>query len=162
MEVSRQYDLFVEKYGSAPAYIDSHLHVHQFPGVREAVMSLAMRGPAESRPCVRNNGMPLSKIMRQGVSRWKSFFVCFFGRRVRDQLRARGIPTNRGFAGIYDYREWSRYPEFLDRFVSHMESETGILAAHPGLEEPWRRVEFEAIRDRLPAILSRRAESRSP
>src|SRR5439155_1107455 len=38
LEISRQYDLFVEKCRRTPAFIDGHLHVHQLPGVREGLM----------------------------------------------------------------------------------------------------------------------------
>jgi hypothetical protein len=77
----------------------------------------------------------------------KPWFVGLFGARFFRQLRASGVPTNDGFAGIYDFGKWRRYGEYLPRFVSCLPGSNGILVAHPGSDENWRRQEFAALRD---------------
>ena len=62
------------------------------------------------------------------------------------QLRAAGLPTNDGFAGIYDFRDWSRYPQYLPLFVACLPNPNGLLVVHPGSEEDWRLQEFNTLR----------------
>jgi hypothetical protein len=146
-EVAAQHRLFGERFGRPPAFLDSHLHVHQLPGVIDGLLDFLVSLPAPERPPVRNTHAPLTKLLAQRVCFWKGAAISLFGRACRARLLARGIPTNRGFAGVYDYRRWRRYPAYLRRFAAHLESPGGIIMAHPGFEEPWRRMEFETLRD---------------
>ncbi|MEI6149844.1 MAG: ChbG/HpnK family deacetylase [bacterium] len=144
-EVGLQVRRFEECVGARPKFIDSHLHVHQFPGVAEGVAAFVAGLPAAGRPAVRNACVPLRKALRQGVAPMKNLAISLFGRRMRRLLRAQGIVTNEGFAGIYDYRRHSEYKQYLKRFLSCMESPSGILMVHPGGVEAWRRSEYEAL-----------------
>ena len=145
-EIAGQYELFVERIGRRPDFIDGHLHVQQFPIVAGALIEFVESIPASNRPYIRNSYIPLAKIRAQGVSFWKSVAISTAGKSFRRRLRARGLATNGGFAGIYHYRQWHRYRDFLRLFTTHMESPTGILMVHPGFRESWRRAEFEALR----------------
>ena len=145
-EVEAQYRCFEELAGRPPDFVDGHLHVQQFPVVRDAVIRFLQQIDAERRPYVRNNAMPLSKIWTQGVSMAKCFALSRFGKAFQRAVRAARLRTNRGFAGVYDYRAYTAYPEYLRRFVDHMEDDTGILMTHPGTREPWRRAEYETLR----------------
>lgn len=146
-EVKAQYTRFLEMAGQPPDFVDGHLHVHQFPCVRKGVIRFLEQTDAEGRPYVRNNAMPVAKILNQRVSVLKCFAVSRFGAAFQRAARGAGLRTNRGFAGVYDYRSHAAYPEYLSRFVACMEDERGILMAHPGSREPWRRAEFETLRD---------------
>lgn len=145
-EIVAQYELFTERTGRLPDFIDGHLHVQQLPVVADAMIQFVERIPARNRPYVRNSYMPLAKILAQGVSFWKSAPISTSGMRFRRRLAAGGLATNDGFAGVYDYRQWRQYREFLRRFTMHMESPTGILMVHPGFTESWRRAELEELR----------------
>ena len=146
-EVEAQYRRFEEMAGRPPDFVDGHLHVHQFPVVRNAVIRFLQQIDADRRPYVRNNAMSLSKIWRQQVSVAKCFALSRFGDAFQRAVSAAGLRTNRGFAGVYDYRTYAAYPEYLRRFVDYMEDDTGILMTHPGTHEPWRRAEYETLRD---------------
>jgi chitin disaccharide deacetylase len=146
-EIAAQYRLFIERCGRAPDFIDSHLHVHQFPGLREGLLDFVSSLPAEQRPYIRNSYMPMAKVLRQAVSIGKCSLLSALGKTMRMRLTQNGIPTNHGFAGVYDYFGWRRYPDHLQRFVRHMEPGNAILMVHPGLDKPWRRIEFETLRD---------------
>ena len=151
-EIAVQYERFCAWFGRPPDFVDSHLHVHQFPGVRDALVRFLTSRPAAQRPYVRNTRMPTAKLLRQGVSFWKCWTIGICGRRMWQAAYRAELATNRGFAGIYDYRNPSAYPRHLSRFLACMESPTGILMVHPGLVEPWRRAEYEALRSApLPA-----------
>jgi predicted glycoside hydrolase/deacetylase ChbG (UPF0249 family) len=146
-EVEAQYRCFEALAGRPPDFVDGHLHVHQFPIVRNAVIRVLRQIDAAQRPYVRNNAMPLGKIWRQRVSMAKCFALSRFGDAFRHVASEAGLRTNRGFAGVYDYRTYAAYPEYLRRFIDHMEDDTGILMTHPGTREAWRRAEYETLRD---------------
>jgi len=145
-EIAAQYQLFTERTGRLPDFIDGHLHVQQLPLLADAMIQFVEKIPAGNRPYVRNSYIPLAKILAQGVAFWKSVSISTSGKQFRRRLAAGGLATNDGFGGVYDYRHWRRYHEFLRRFTVHMESPTGILMVHPGFAESWRRAELEALR----------------
>ena len=146
-EVSAQYELFTQKCGRAPNYIDGHLHAHQLPGVRNGLIDFVLSLPAGSRPYVRNTGLPASTLFRRRLPWTKALFIGFLGAGLRKRLCAAEVETNDGFAGIYDFRRWSRYREYLPRFIACLSRPNGILVTHPGHAEDWRRQEFAAVRE---------------
>jgi predicted glycoside hydrolase/deacetylase ChbG (UPF0249 family) len=157
LQVSTQYALFVKKCGRKPDYIDGHLHVHQLPGARQGLLDFVHSLPAQARPYIRNTEMPLSQLMRRRLPWLKSALIGFFGSRMSRQLRAASIPTNSGFAGIYDFRRWNKYPVYFPRFIACLSGSNGLLVVHPGHQEEWRQQEFSTIKqfDFPPGLLTR-------
>jgi chitin disaccharide deacetylase len=146
LQVSDQYDRFVEKCGRQPDYIDGHLHAHQLPGVRRGLLDFLLTLPPASRPYVRNTRLPVRTLWRQGLPWTKASFIGTFGARLWKQLHAASVPTNDGFAGIYDFRRWSDYQDFFPRFLACLPHANGILVTHPGSQEEWRKKEFSTLR----------------
>jgi predicted glycoside hydrolase/deacetylase ChbG (UPF0249 family) len=140
-EVERQADCFEQIAGRRPDFIDGHLHVQQLPVIRDAVIEFILKRYADHPPRVRNAAIPLRQCSL------KSFFIAWPGRTLKRKLKRAGIPTNDGFGGIYDYRDFMRYPDHLERFLRTV-PDNGIIMVHPGLNEPWRRAEYDALRSR--------------
>jgi hypothetical protein len=146
LDISKQYELFVEKCGRRPDYIDGHLHAHQLPVIGEALVEFVKSLPAESRPYVRNTWLPLRELRHRGLPWLKSAMIGYFGKRMLSLLNAAATPTNQGFAGIYDFRCWSRYEGYFPKFVDCLPNANGLLVVHPGADEDWRRKECEVLR----------------
>jgi hypothetical protein len=146
-ELSAQYELFLKKCGRPPDYIDGHLHAHQLPGVREGLIGFVSSLPAENRPYVRNTHEPLKNLRQNNLPWLKAAFIGNFGAKMRKDLRAAGVPTNDGFAGIYDFKNYRRYPEYFPGFAACLKKPNGILVVHPGENENWRHSEFTFLRD---------------
>ena len=144
--IALQYDLFVEKCGRPPDFMDGHLHVHQLPGVREELIKFALSLPAAERPYIRNTNMSLPELRKRRLPWLKAGFLARFGRRMFQQLHAAKLPTNRGFAGIYNFRQSRRYDQYLPGFLQCLSEENGIMVVHPGTDDLWRREEFMALR----------------
>jgi hypothetical protein len=144
-QVSAQYELFVKKCGRRPDHIDGHLYVHQLPGVRAGLLDFLSSLPAGSGPYVRNTRLAVRDLWRRRLPWVKSAFIGAFGNWMSRRLRALGVPTNTGFAGIYDFRDWNRYPEYFPRFMSCLEHANGLLVVHPGQDEDWRRQELAVL-----------------
>ena len=146
MEIAEQYSRFQELAGRPPAFVDSHLHVHQFPGVRDGLMQFLGTHPAGHKHLwVRNAYISSARIVRQGVSPLKCFSISVFGRQMRRLLVKNGIATNHGFGGIYDYRRYAHYEDYLKRFIACARHPDSLLMAHPGLVDHWRRAEYDAL-----------------
>jgi len=145
-QVATQYELFLKKCGRRPDYIDGHLHVHQLPGARKGLVDFVLSLPPQSRPYVRNTEMSLTQLIRNRLPWLKSAFIGAFGSRMSRQLRSASISTNTGFAGIYDFRRWNKYPDYFPRFIACLSGTNSLMVVHPGHQEEWRREEFSSIK----------------
>jgi len=117
------------------------MHVQQLPVVRDAVVEFVQTRCAGHPTRVRNAAIPFRHCS------FKSLLIAAPGRVIRRKLRDAGIPTNDGFGGIYDYRDFMRYPQHLERFLRTV-PDSGIIMVHPGFDEPWRRAEYDALSSR--------------
>jgi predicted glycoside hydrolase/deacetylase ChbG (UPF0249 family) len=137
-QLAAQYERFEVTAGRKPDFIDGHLHIQQLPVIRDVLVGFIQDRCASNPPRVRNAAMPLRQCSL------KSFFIAAPGRVLKRKLHRAGIPTNAGFGGIYDYRDFMRYPAHLEKFLRTV-PEGGIVMVHPGLNEPWRRAEYDAL-----------------
>jgi hypothetical protein len=144
-QVAEQYELFLQKCGRRPDFIDGHLHVHQLPGVREGLVQFVRSLPSEKRPYVRNTCLPARELWRRRLPWLKAGFIGAFGARLASQLRAAALPTNDGFAGIYNFQDWPKYRAYFPRFAGCLAGPNGILVVHPGLDEDWRAQELKVL-----------------
>lgn len=143
--LAAQYELFLKKSGRTPDYIDGHLHSHQLPVVAGALVDFVRQLPAGNRPYIRNTRLCTKELRQQKLPSLKAGFIGKFGERLEQRLHRAGIATNSGFSGIYDFKAWSRYPEFFPKFAACLSEKNGILVTHPGFDEDWRRSEFETL-----------------
>lgn len=154
--VSIQYELFVQKSGRTPSHIDGHLHAHQLSSVRRGLLDFVLSLAPANRPYIRNTQLAIGEVRRRGLPWRKAALIGWFGARMKRSLRTAGVQTNEGFAGIYEFADWRRYPEYLPKFAASLHDANGILVVHPGLKEEWRKQECAALRAAsLGAIVNR-------
>lgn len=145
-QISLQYQLFVQKTGHSPDHIDGHLHAHQLPGIREALIHFVLTLPEGRRPYIRNTAMPSRHLWRHRLPWAKALLIGTFGAALQKRLRDAGLRTNRGFAGIYDFKNWARYPQYLPKFAQSLTGlPDAILVVHPGSAEDWRSQEYRTL-----------------
>jgi chitin disaccharide deacetylase len=137
-QLAEQVDRFEAIAVRRPDFIDGHLHIQQLPVIRDIVIEFVKNRCGENPPRVRNAALPLHHCSL------KSFFIAAPGRALKRKLIQAGIPTNDGFGGIYNYNDFMRYPQHLEKFLRTVPS-TGIIMVHPGLDEPWRRAEYDVL-----------------
>ncbi|WP_042704185.1 ChbG/HpnK family deacetylase [Azospirillum sp. B506] len=141
-ELSRQIAAFTDAWGGPPDYIDGHQHIHQLPGVRDAVVeALADLPGAYVRLC----GELVAAVLRRGVAVPKTLLIGALGGGLRGGLRQmvrmRGIPSNDRFAGVYDFASGQPFAELMPRFLDGIGGRT-LVMVHPGLpDEELRRVD---------------------
>jgi predicted glycoside hydrolase/deacetylase ChbG (UPF0249 family) len=165
-ELGRQLDAFERWFGRPPAFLDGHQHVHQLPGIRDAVLALWQRRLAATGAWLRVTDEPLAAVWRRGVARGEASILSLLGRGFARRARARGLPVNDGFAGVHDFSGRVPYARLFERFLS-LARGRHLVMCHPGevddalraaddvtaaREEELRFFESEA----LPALLARR------
>lgn len=129
-EIHAQLDAFESALGHAPAFVDGHQHVHQLPGVREALVAeLEQRYRAHERPWLRS-------ACRSGGS-LKARVVRALGANALGTLaRRNGFDQNRSLLGVYDFRGGAtRYLELLSGWLSRA-TDGDLLMCHAGIGLP--------------------------
>jgi predicted glycoside hydrolase/deacetylase ChbG (UPF0249 family) len=145
-QISVQYELFLKKMGRPPDHFDGHLHAHQLPGVRQAVIRFVLGLPQVRRPYVRNTTMRIKRQWRYGLPWSKALAIGFLGARFENMLVAAGVRTNQGFSGIYDFKKFAQYSSYFPRFAEYLSGKRdGILVVHPGTDEGWRKKEADVL-----------------
>ena len=130
-ELARQFDAFVAARGREPDFLDGHHHVQQLPIVRTLVADLFSTRLAGRAAYVRTCAEPWGAILRRRAFAFHHLAFAWPGRGLRRVLERRGIPTNRGYAGAYDFSPRIPYAVLFDRFLS--QARDGLLVnCHPG------------------------------
>lgn len=131
-ELERQLDRFGTVTGHPPAYLDGHQHVHVLPGIRRPVLDvLTSRYPAGSI-WLRDCQATAPDLLARGVAMAKAGFIASLSMGMAAAAAARGIPTNRGFSGVYGFR--GSFPDLMPRFLRR--PRPGLLVmVHPALPD---------------------------
>ena len=131
-QVNHQLDLFERHIKRVPDFVDGHLHVHQFPVIREELQSALIQRYPKSLPWLRNTQpTPMSDAL-PWMQRFKAHVIGALGSRtlVRQAKRA-GFLTNAGRIGAYDCsRQRPPYFEMLVEWLKHAPANS-VLMTHP-------------------------------
>lgn len=130
-EIEAQLQLFVDYFGQLPSFIDGHQHVHQLPGVRQALLTIYQRHYPDSTALVR---LPTQRVSGLHPQYWrlglKPWLIRLTGaQRLGRLLKQNGIPHNTSFSGIYHFKADS-YRYYFQTFLKQINHE-GWLMCHP-------------------------------
>lgn len=129
-DIERQIDAFECGTGRSPDFVDGHLHVHQLPVVRDAVIAVRRRRLAP-QTWIRNTAAAPSRLARMPTARTRAAVLALLGQRARQVWVDGGAPTNRGFAGVRHFAEARSYRSLLGGFLCA--PAPGLLVmCHPG------------------------------
>ncbi len=167
IELARQLEAFVDIFGRNPDFVDGHHHVHQLPGIRDIVLDLINELFSAHKPYIRSCRERPSVILRRGIDPLKAASLGFLGSALRQHAKARGIPVNDGFSGIYDFSGKVPYGVLFDRFTDGLRP-GALIVCHPGMVDEELRIldsltdqrEVERayfLSDDFPALLERKS-----
>ena len=143
-----QLDAFEDAMGAAPDYVDGHQHVHQLPGVRQAMLlELQRRYAGRAMPWVRST-VPAGRLWRDP----KAAVIALLGGWTATRRLARaGVTMNRGFGGVYgfDAPDVAAYGAHMRRWLAQMGA-GGLIMCHPAAAE----VQGDAIGRQRPVELA--------
>ena len=130
--VQRQLALFRDLTGRDPDYVDGHQHVHQLPGIRDALLD-ALPVPHDGRPWIRDVGSPRMAGLPLRL-RFKAAVIAGLGASgLRQRARARGHALNPGFLGVYDFQGGiPAYEGWMRRWLAVCR-DGDVLMCHPAL-----------------------------
>lgn len=130
-EVDRQLGAFEDGLGRAPDFVDGHQHVHVLPGVRRIVLdAIARRYPAGSVYLRDPADSPLA-IARRGVAVGKALVISALAAGFGAGAAMRGIPVNRGFAGVSPFDPKRDFAADVERFLVSP-GRRHLVMCHPG------------------------------
>ncbi|WP_311223675.1 MULTISPECIES: ChbG/HpnK family deacetylase [unclassified Acidovorax] len=124
-----QLDAFEQALGTPPDFIDGHQHVHQLPGMRDAMLAeLEARYAPNERPWVRSTA-PAGGLWRSPKA---AVIALLGGWAATRRLRRAGVSTNQGFGGVYgfDAADEASYGAQMAQWLPHMAA-GGLLMCHP-------------------------------
>jgi predicted glycoside hydrolase/deacetylase ChbG (UPF0249 family) len=125
-EILRQFEMFKRAFGRSPDFVDGHQHVHIFPQIRDAFLSIAK--DAAPNAWVRQCGLPESQT---GFTDLKAVLLGWHSRHFRRLAETYGVRTNPAFAGTYAYRRDADFTVLFPTFLDGM-PDGGLVMCHPG------------------------------
>lgn len=131
LTLRKQFDSFADALGFLPDMLDGHQHIHQLPIVRDALLE-TIENYYGARPSVWiRNTLPAHGAEVGGKAkllRWLG------GKRFAQQIHARGLSTNHGFAGVYgfDANDEISYGNYMHGWLEA--AQNGLLTmCHPAV-----------------------------
>lgn len=126
--IQRQLDLFEDKIGRVPAFVDGHQHVHQFPVIREILLEQVQKRYAKTVPM---------RSTRPTQTDVKSRIIYALGGRRFDKLcRQSKIPMNNGFAGVYDFNaDEQQLSQYWQQWLRTTHQHAGLIMCHPAVPD---------------------------
>lgn len=127
--IARQLDAFEAHWKAAPDFVDGHQHVHQFAGIREALVQLL-----HERYGQRNGSQPYVRISRPppGSTDLKSLVIAAMGANALESLARRSaFGCSQSLLGVYDFSgTQAAYGERMQAWL-HAVPPGAILMCHP-------------------------------
>jgi chitin disaccharide deacetylase len=126
-EISNQLQEFITAFGRLPDFIDGHQHVHLFPQIREALLSVVKNVAPNVwvRQCGRIG--PLHKRVADG----KAIALDILSSGFRRLARQYGVHVNPAFAGTYGFAEDADYAQIFPKFLREL-PDGSVVMCHPG------------------------------
>lgn len=128
-----QLDLFEKYWGEVPNFIDGHQHIHQFNGIREALIDVIKERYIRSNLATKVPYLRVSQTIKAQNS-MKSKIIAFMGAKKLIQMaKHEGIPFMTYLTGIYDLKVGSiTYSDRMKKWLEQLPTETAcILMCHP-------------------------------
>jgi chitin disaccharide deacetylase len=141
-ECRAQLEHFRACLGQEPDFIDGHQHVHQFPSIREALLSVYQQVFTSSKPYIRLVTPRLLTDFNLSTISKKCIILASGTYGMQKLLLKNQIPHNQSFAGIYAFPRAHHYPRYFKRFLQVI-ADQGLIMCHPGL--PNRGIEPDEI-----------------
>ena len=131
-QIETQLDLFEKHVGQAPDFIDGHLHVHQFPVVRELLLQAVVKRYSNKLPWIRDTRAARLSAQLPFTQRLKARVIGALGASKLIRLAQQaGMQSNQGFAGAYDFdRPHPAYATMLNAWLEQAASYL-LLMVHP-------------------------------
>jgi len=130
-ELERQLDAFERVMGRRPDFLDGHHHAQQLPVIRHVVAEVSRERLGGRTAYVRTCAESWGAILRRRVAVGRAMVFSIPGRALRRVLDIRGVPSNHGYAGAYDFSDRVPYDTVFGRLLTSVRDGT-LINCHPG------------------------------
>ena len=131
-EIVRQIEVFASHFGQLPDFLDGHRHVHVLPGIRTALFGAIAQVDPDWRPWVRSVEEPWLRILKRGISPFKTMIISTLAMGMRARAKQAGLPVNDGFAGVTDFNPLGDFRAEMQAFLA-LSGQKPLVMVHPGL-----------------------------
>ena len=125
--IEQQWNAFVAAMGKQPDFIDGHQHIHQFPIIRDALLSFLKQKNFQG--WIRNLQHPLITPNYTIKTRLLS---ALGAASLASQCKQKNIPQNQYFAGIYDF-EYENYAQLNQQWLMRAQDNL-LIMCHPAMQ----------------------------
>jgi chitin disaccharide deacetylase len=135
--IKQQLDAFEDALHTPPDYIDGHLHVHQLPVIREALITILQHryghlAPAK-RPWLRISSPPVGSGLKARMIHWLG------AEKLKQLAKAAGFSVSPVLLGVYDFQgdaaayqaRWLYWARQLKQVVIAEKDLPPVLMCHP-------------------------------
>lgn len=148
-EFARQIEAFERHFGTLPAFLDGHRHVHVLPGVRGALFKAIERFGKGFRPHLRDPFDTPGRITARGVAVAKGQTIAALAAGFGRSARGRGFPVNHGFSGVSPFDPRRDFREDFRRFLM-APGKAHLVMVHPGLANDQEIAALDAVVETRP------------
>src|SRR5208283_2792342 len=131
-ELEAQCRRFQDLVGSPPPFVNAHHHVHVFPPVADALLTIL--GRQKPLPYLRRIREPWPMLWQVPGARLKRAILSRFGQRLAARPEHAGFPGNHWLVGITD-PAYVEDPIYLVRWLTRIPGQVVELACHPGYHD---------------------------
>jgi predicted glycoside hydrolase/deacetylase ChbG (UPF0249 family) len=130
-EIERQFEAFVDVFGSPPDFVDGHQHVQILPGIRNWLFDCLEAKGLAGKIWLRNSGDHLTSILKRGIEVKKALAIAWLARGFAKAAQARGFVTNSGFSGFSGFDPCRDYGSDFSSYL-RAPGPRHLIMCHPG------------------------------
>ncbi|WP_019883352.1 MULTISPECIES: ChbG/HpnK family deacetylase [unclassified Methylophilus] len=135
--IKQQLDAFEDALHTPPDYIDGHLHVHQLPIIREALLTILQHRyshlPLSERPWLRISSPPVGSGLKARIIHWLG------AEKLKQLAKAAGFRVSPVLLGVYDFQgdaaayqaRWLYWARQLKQLLISEKDLPPVLMCHP-------------------------------
>jgi len=122
--IERQFSLYEDVTGEAPAFADGHQHIHQLPIIRQELLS-----------CIRKRYGRRAGVRICSPQRWRGLEAALVGmtggRALKRDAQEHELLINTDFAGVYSFAETASLPHLWRGWLPGLAGSLPLIMCHP-------------------------------
>ncbi len=127
--INTQLDLFEKFFKNIPKFIDSHMHIHQFPNISEIFLDTLISRYNSNE--LKNIYVRNTENLNLKDNNIKSKILSEYGNSFKKKLISSKINTNINFIGSYEFNKSFEIKYFYKKILHNIVDGT-LLMTHPG------------------------------
>lgn len=147
-QINQQLDLFEQKIGTSPSFVDGHQHIHQFPQIRHSlIQTLLNRYNSHNLPLIRHTQPSVTQLNQQTLKAWLIYYLG--GQKLHQLCQKNNIKQNAQFAGVYDFNVTTDKLTHYWQHWLHTTTNHSVIMCHPALPAAEKTTVYSPWQDNI-------------